>query len=66
MPQHLWRGALQIRSCEVCGALQSSFRGEWAPSVGPICPGDDDDGGRPAPRPKPNAPSGAPRVLEPA
>lgn len=69
MPQHLWEGDSTFRLCEVCHALQIPKRGEWWPSVGPICPGDDEDDGqrrgRPR-RPKPDAPAAGPRVLEPA
>lgn len=69
MPQHLWHGTSFFRYCEVCNELQTMERGEWAPYVGPICPGDEEDDGqrrrRPR-RPKPDAPATGPRVLEPA
>lgn len=64
MAQHLWLEASRVRVCEVCHAMQSGIRGVWAPAVSPICPGDDENNGRRRPRPKPNAPSDAPRVLE--
>jgi hypothetical protein len=67
MPQHLWCEVRQIRVCEVCRALQCQADGSWSPRVSPICSGDPDhDGGRRTARPRPVAPSGAPRVLEPA
>jgi hypothetical protein len=67
MPQHLWCEVRQIRLCEVCHAIQTTAEGGWAPRVSPICSGDpDDDGGRRTVRRSPIAPSGAPRVLEPA
>ncbi len=46
MAQHLWVGTLIFRFCGVCEVRQY-----WAPPVSPICPGDDDDGGRPSARP---------------
>lgn len=67
MPQHLWHGTPSFRLCEVCEAVQTARRGEWLPDIGPICPGDPDDGdrwrrrGRP---PKPDAPAASPKVLE--
>lgn len=64
MAQHLWHEFLRIRACEVCLRTQIFAGGEWAPDLSPICAGDDDDGGRRRTRPKPVAPSGAPRVLE--
>lgn len=64
MAQHLWFEARRVRFCEVCKASQGELDGHWAPSVSPICSGDDDDDGRRVVRPRPNAPSGAPRVLE--
>jgi hypothetical protein len=66
MPQHLWHEMQFLRICEVCSAFQTTAAGDWLPSVGPICYGDDDEGGggRRRSRPKPPAPSGAPRVLE--
>ena len=54
-----------VRVCEVCRVTQIEDRGEWTPPRNPICSGDpDDDGGRHRTRPRPVAPSGAPRVLE--
>jgi hypothetical protein len=66
MAQHLWHEFRHGRLCEVCRALQDDFRGEWRPPVSSICPGDsEDDGARGRRnRPRPIAPSGAPRVLE--
>ncbi len=65
MPQHLWIGASHFRLCEVCQAYQVDHGSRWEPSVPPICPGDDDDDDkRPRRRPRPIAPSGAPRTLE--
>jgi hypothetical protein len=66
MAQHLWITFTHGRLCEVCRTLQADFTGEWKPPVSPICPGDDDEGGRGRRRnrPRPNAPSGAPRELE--
>jgi hypothetical protein len=65
MPQHLWVGGDIVRMCEVCTAIQRASASGWTPPVSPICSGDpDDDGGRRRSRPKPVAPSGAPRVLE--
>jgi hypothetical protein len=68
MAQHLWRGFLMFRMCEVCHAMQSERQVGWTPPVGPICSGDpDDNGGRRVTGRRPNAPSGAPiRVLEDA
>jgi hypothetical protein len=69
MPQHLWCEVRQIRLCEVCHAIQTTVDGGWSPRVSPICSGDDDsDGGgrRRTTRPRPVAPPGVPRVLEPA
>jgi hypothetical protein len=45
MAQHLWRVAADLRLCEVCLASQRKAQAEW-PWISPICPGDDDDGGR--------------------
>jgi hypothetical protein len=75
MAQHLWLeqnvvlsvGRAGVRLCEVCLARQFGLSDDWQPPVGPICPGDPEDGGRRVTRPRPNAPSGAPvRVLEDA
>jgi hypothetical protein len=67
MAQHLWRGMSLIRVCEVCLAHQFGKGDDWQPHVSPICSGDPEgDGRRRATRPRPMAPSGAPRVLEPA
>lgn len=66
MAQHIWRGMLSFRYCEFCGALQTPKRGQWLPRVGPICPGDPDGGGGRTKPPKPQAPAGSPKVLEPA
>jgi hypothetical protein len=68
MPQHLWRGMSLIRVCEVCLAHQFGKGDNWQPPVSPICSGDpDEDGGRRrTTRPRPVAPPGVPRVLEPA
>jgi len=70
MAQHLWREAplpsgTDHRICEVCLTQQLRPGGAWGPRVSPICPGDDDDGGRRV-RPRPYAPAGSPRVLEDA
>ena len=67
MAQHLWRGMSLIRVCEVCLAHQFGKGDDWQPRVSPICSGDDEGGGsrRRSPQ-RPMAPSGAPRVLEPA
>ena len=46
MAQHLWMGSFNARVCEVCHAMQSAVRGDWAPLVSAICASDDDDGGR--------------------
>ena len=65
MAQHIWIGRSPFRVCEDCNAYQVNHDGEWLPAVYPICRGDDDDdGGRSVTRRRPNAPSGAPRVLE--
>ena len=45
MAQHLWRGFLMFRMCEVCHAMQSEHQVGWTPPVGPICSGDPDDNG---------------------
>jgi hypothetical protein len=68
MAQHLWRGFLMARMCEVCHAMQAEREAGWTPTISSICPGDpDDDGGRGRTRPSPHAPSGTPlRVLEDA
>lgn len=66
MPQHLWSGSSEARACEVCLAHQIKSAGDWAPPISSICPGDPDDGGRRITRRRPDAPSGAPRMLEPA
>lgn len=67
MPQHLWRGVEMVRLCEVCFVSQMKLGGEWHRPVSPICSGDPhDDDGRRTTRRRPNAPSGAPRVLEDA
>jgi hypothetical protein len=72
MAQHLWRGMVLMRICEVCGKHQFGENGDWQPHVDPICAGDDDDDGRRITRRRPNAPSlgtpsGTPlRVLEDA
>jgi hypothetical protein len=67
MAQHLWRGFLMFRMCEVCSAMQSERQVGWTHHVSPICSGDPDDGGRRVTGRRPNAPSGAPvRVLEDA
>jgi hypothetical protein len=59
MPQHLWHEFSRTRFCEVCFTWQPRERdGSWAPIVGPICPGDDEDGGSRPGRRQPNAPSG--------
>jgi hypothetical protein len=65
MAQHLWNEFRHGRLCEVCLTLQADFTGAWKPPVSPICPGDDNDGGRRV-RPRPYAPSGSPLVLEDA
>ncbi len=65
MAQHLWVTTSIIRICEDCLAKQFWGERAWTPEVNPICSGDpDDDGQRRRTRPRPNAPSGAPRVLE--
>jgi hypothetical protein len=64
MPQHIWIGKTHFRTCEDCNAYQVDHDGEWLPAVYPICPGDDEDGGRRVTRRRPNAPSGAPRERE--
>ena len=46
MPQHLWRGMLFARRCEICDAIQLDAGKGWSPDVDPICPGDDEDGWR--------------------
>jgi hypothetical protein len=67
MAQHLWRGFLMVRMCEVCLAMQAEREAGWTPPVSPICSGDPDGGGRRRTRPLPHAPSGNPvRVLEDA
>jgi hypothetical protein len=70
MAQHLWHEFPLTRFCEVCFAWQPRERdGGWSPIIGPICPGDDEDGGRRARR-RPLAPAGGTplrvRELEPA
>ena len=65
MAQHLWQTFLMVRMCEVCRAAQTERQMGWTPPVSPICPGDDDDGGRRL-RPRPYAPSGSPLSLEDA
>jgi hypothetical protein len=57
MPQHLWHDFSRTRFCEVCFASQRQAEGDWSPPVSPICPGDDEDGGRRARR-KPLTPAG--------
>jgi hypothetical protein len=66
--QHLWIGFDKARWCEACLVWQGKDRTGWTPAVNPICPGDDQDGGRRVIRRRPDAPSGAPRerVLESA
>jgi len=59
MAQHLWRGFLTARTCEVCLTTQFERQVGWTPPVSPICAGDPDDGGRRVTRRRPNAPSGA-------
>jgi hypothetical protein len=66
MAQHLWRGMTLIRICEACGQHQFGEGDGWQPHVSPICPGDDEGGGRRRLRPMPYAPSGSPLVLEDA
>jgi hypothetical protein len=67
MAQHIWTTVSIFRFCEVCEARQFGTGEGWRPPISPICSGDDDDGGRRCTtRPRPMAPSGAPRVLEPA
>jgi hypothetical protein len=67
MAQHLWRTVSIFRFCEVCSARQLGQDDDWKPHVSPICSGDpDEDGRRRSGRRNPLAPSGAPRVLEPA
>jgi hypothetical protein len=72
MPQHLWRGMLFARRCEVCDAIQLDVGKGWSPHVDPICPGGDEDG-RPSRRdrdPRSHLPTAGPAVrvreLEPA
>ena len=65
MPQHLWTMTTEvIRFCEVCRVWQAGRGSDWTPPISAICPGDDNDDCGRVTRPRPNAPSGAPRVLE--
>ena len=68
MAQHLWIGFTKARWCEACLVWQAKDRTGWTPPVNPICPGDDEDGGRRVMRRRPDAPAGGTRVreLEPA
>lgn len=66
MPQHLWGNIGAVaRCCEVCLFVQTRQGAAWQPPVSPICAGDTDDPPtrQRRGRPKPLAPSGAPREL---
>lgn len=65
MPQHIWQLLGVGRICAVCWDVQTKRGDGWHPPVSPICAGDDDDPPtrQRRGRPKPLAPSGAPREL---